>query len=125
MTYVDFPINSHLERLAYDEVRENPSLFSDTWMSILGGTFGFFGVMSYNVARFKPAYTGVWRYPIAMAAGVYAGLIIRDWRREKVRTKWAKIKHYIELHPEDFPPYPARTKIGDTLSPWVPMRTGW
>lgn len=98
---------------------------------------------------------GVWKFALAVPAGAYAGYYIREWRREKLREKWAKIRHYIELHPEDFPRYPgtlndpmsmgtcmgtsictslkrfpfpvvtARTKVGDTLAPWIPIRTGW
>lgn len=62
MTYVDFPINSHLDRLAHDKVRDNPSLFSDTWMSGLGAIFGWAGVCLNNAAYRKPVYTGKFNF---------------------------------------------------------------
>lgn len=58
MAFVEYPINSHLERLAYDEIRERPSLFGDVWMPTMFGTIGFALITGSNVAQRKPLYTG-------------------------------------------------------------------
>ena len=125
MAHVDFPINNHLERLDYDEIRERPSLFGDLWCPALGGFIGGHMLPLYNVGRGKPLLTGIWRLGLLIPGGVMAGLWYRDYHKEQSRKKWAMIRHYIELHPEDFPDYPPRIKIGETLAPWYPRRPGW
>ncbi|KAK3914642.1 NADH dehydrogenase [ubiquinone] 1 subunit C2 [Frankliniella fusca] len=125
MAYVDFPIKSDLDRLAYDEYRQKKSLFSETWIPAAGGILGYMSITFRNFHHNKPMFTGIWRCLITVPIGVAAGLFLRDRQREKSRVKWAAHQHYIELHPEDFPPYPPPVKVGDTLEPWYPMRNGW
>ncbi|KAJ1519606.1 hypothetical protein ONE63_004880 [Megalurothrips usitatus] len=126
MAYVDDnKIHSHLDRLAYDEYREKTGLFGDYWMPAVASVAGLAALLSWNSTSGKPLHTGLWRAGLIVPACAAAGLWIRDSKREKNRLKWAGYRHYIELHPEDFPPYPRRVKVGETLAPWIPRRPGW
>lgn len=48
---------------------------------------------------------GIQRHIGLTAIGTYAGVIGDKWRNEYYADRDAMYKHYVELHPEDFPPY--------------------
>lgn len=66
------------------------------------------------------------------------GVLIDKYRLEQVATRDAMFRHYIQLHPEDFPPYgnnlimvknflsfisfSERVKVRDVFAPWRPVR---
>lgn len=49
-------------------------------------------------------FIGAYLFPFYFAGGYYAGQLILNWRRNYWADRDAVLRHYIQLHPEDFPP---------------------
>lgn len=47
---------------------------------------------------------GAYWYPIGFVAGFFVGQTILNWRRNYWADRDAVLRHYVQLHPEDFPP---------------------
>ncbi|XP_018565169.1 NADH dehydrogenase [ubiquinone] 1 subunit C2 [Anoplophora glabripennis] len=100
--------------------REAP-LLSQIWAPSMCATVGFVSVIFGNWASRRPYFSGIQKHFIAAGVGAALGKIIDDYRNQYFADKDAVLRHYIQLHPEDFPPY-ERRKIADILEPWVPIR---
>lgn len=48
---------------------------------------------------------GIQKHIAFSAAAAYVGNVIDGWRRDYYAEKDAVLRHYVALHPEDFPPY--------------------
>ncbi|XP_055297017.1 NADH dehydrogenase [ubiquinone] 1 subunit C2 [Sitodiplosis mosellana] len=100
---------------------EPPSVLSaygiQFWFGLMGA--GVHGVRNWTYRR--PKLAGAYLYPIYFAVGAFVGQSILNWRRNYWADRDAVLRHYVQLHPEDFPP-PERKKYGDVLLEWVPCR---
>ncbi|CAH0560131.1 unnamed protein product [Brassicogethes aeneus] len=111
---------SPLELLDAPQAVDKPFL-TKTWGPASLGVLGFVAVMVGNYAARRPMFSGIQWHIIGGAAGVGIG-----WKMDEIRNRYladrdAVYRHYITLHPEDFPAY-ERKKIGDMFQPWIPVR---
>ncbi|XP_075974964.1 NADH dehydrogenase (ubiquinone) B14.5 B subunit [Anticarsia gemmatalis] len=100
--------------------RETPAL-NKFWPEFIGISLGVAGATFVNFQTRRPPFSGIQKHIIA--AGGLTGILtmVQKKRDEYLAEKDAVLRHYVELHPEDFPT-PERKKIGDILEPWVPVR---
>ncbi|XP_058792351.1 NADH dehydrogenase [ubiquinone] 1 subunit C2 [Phymastichus coffea] len=98
-----------------------PNFFSKWfhWIVIPGTVVS--GVAYVNYFQRRPIYAGLRRYAIALVAGLVGAKVLEDakWHREAERD--AVLRHYVKLHPEDFPP-PKKETYNDVFWEWVPVR---
>ena len=59
--------------------------------------------MYNNVVIYRCSLAGIQRHLALGAAGWVAGLYINKWIESNSAERDAVLKHYIQLHPEDFP----------------------
>ncbi|XP_067626069.1 NADH dehydrogenase [ubiquinone] 1 subunit C2 [Eurosta solidaginis] len=100
--------------------RKEPFLkpyFNPLVCSILG--FGCAIFVNYGFR--KPAFSGIQTHLLFSAIGGGLGYYFDNSRNEYFAKRDAVLKHYIELHPDDFPPM-VRQKYADVLERWVPIR---
>ncbi|XP_046388167.1 NADH dehydrogenase [ubiquinone] 1 subunit C2 [Ischnura elegans] len=87
----------------------------------------FFTVMgvgmaaTYTYVTKRPIFSGIQNHIGLGAAGFVLGKYWDDRRNQRLARKDAVLRHYIELHPEDFPE-PERKMFKDILIPWTPIR---
>ncbi|KAJ8965238.1 hypothetical protein NQ317_006204 [Molorchus minor] len=93
-----------LELLENDGTRETPFL-SKVWVPVCLGTMGFVAVITANVATKRPIFSGIQRHILASAGLVGIGKLLDDYRNQILADRDAVLRHYIQLHPEDFPPF--------------------
>ncbi|KAL0880827.1 hypothetical protein ABMA27_002012 [Loxostege sticticalis] len=103
-----------------DQGREKPFL-NKFWPELLGVAFGIGTGVAINFGTRRPVFSGIQKHVVGVAGWVAALTFIQKKRDEYLAEKDAVLRHYIELHPEDFP-VPERKKIGDILEPWIPIR---
>ncbi|XP_068632752.1 NADH dehydrogenase [ubiquinone] 1 subunit C2 [Battus philenor] len=103
-----------------DEDRQKPFL-NTIWPYVVGVTVGVGTGMFINFGSRRPAFSGIHKHVIA--AGGWCALLnfVQNKRNEYYAEKDAVYRHYVELHPDDFPT-PERKKIADIFEPWVPIR---
>ncbi|CAL1263754.1 unnamed protein product [Larinioides sclopetarius] len=90
--------------------------FYPVTFAILGG--GTFAVSNYVVRR--PFYSGIQRHIIASAVGFAFGHYLEQYLMNRFAYRDAVIKHYIELHPEDF--VENKKKYKEIFEEWYPIR---
>ncbi|CAH2263434.1 NADH dehydrogenase [ubiquinone] 1 subunit C2 [Pararge aegeria] len=103
-----------------NEGRIKPFL-NQYWPYILGGVFGIGTGVMINFGTKRPLMSGIQKHILGVVGWTAAISVVQNKRDEYLAEKDAVLRHYIELHPEDFPT-PERKKIGDLLDPWVPIR---
>uniref|UniRef100_A0A1B6MH80 NADH dehydrogenase [ubiquinone] 1 subunit C2 n=1 Tax=Graphocephala atropunctata TaxID=36148 RepID=A0A1B6MH80_9HEMI len=98
-----------------------PSFLGDKIPQFTGGLTGFLGTIAHNYSQRRPLFTA---FPVIVgctALGIACGV----WWQQRSDRYWAErdaiYRHYIELHPEDFPAK-ERILVADMLKPWVPIR---
>ncbi|KAJ8674121.1 hypothetical protein QAD02_005383 [Eretmocerus hayati] len=69
----------------------------------------------------RPVYAGLPRYGLAAVAGIVLAKVFKDAKYHRESERDQVLRHYIKLHPEDFPP-PVRTTYNDEFRDWVPCR---
>lgn len=83
-------------------------------------------------------FLGVQFHVLATVVGAGIGQYLENYRNEYFAEREAVFRHYVQLHPEDFPPFSKwffwwkyinncfifveRVKYGDVLEPWIPIR---
>jgi len=82
---------------------------------------GFGSVFIFNLFAKKPMFAGIQRHFGMGAAGWLSGMGVQRWLDSNMSETDAVLKHYIMLHPEDFP-VPERKRFGELLEPWNPIR---
>lgn len=65
--------------------------------------------------------SGIQKHLIGTSLGAIGGQFIEERRLNYLSERDAVLRHYIELHPEDFP-VPERKKYAEVLEPWIPIR---
>ncbi|XP_045495213.1 NADH dehydrogenase [ubiquinone] 1 subunit C2 [Colias croceus] len=103
-----------------DEGRTKPFL-NQYWPFILGVSFGVGTGVVMNFGTRRPVMSGIQKHAIATAGWCAILQYFTKQRENYLAEKEAVHRHYIELHPEDFP-VPERKKIGDIFEPWIPVR---
>ncbi|XP_013187115.1 NADH dehydrogenase [ubiquinone] 1 subunit C2 [Amyelois transitella] len=103
-----------------DEGREKPFL-NKIWPQLLGFVFGVGTASAINFGTRRPVLSGIHKHVLGVVAFTTILTYVQNKRDDYYAEKDAVLRHYVELHPEDFPT-PPRQKIGDILEPWVPIR---
>ncbi|XP_055836969.1 NADH dehydrogenase [ubiquinone] 1 subunit C2 [Episyrphus balteatus] len=75
----------------------------------------------HNFAYRRPVWSGIQKHVIFTIIGASAGVYFDKKRNEHIADRDAVLRHYISLHPEDFPT-PERKKYADVLEVWQPIR---
>ncbi|KAG8222053.1 hypothetical protein J437_LFUL000497 [Ladona fulva] len=105
----------------FDE-RERPVPFlSQIFNPLFGGILGVSCAIFVNFVSKKPILSGIQKHIIFGAVGLGAGKFFDGIRNEELAKRDAVMRHYIQLHPEDFP-MPEGKKYKELLTPWVPVR---
>ncbi|KAL3267587.1 hypothetical protein HHI36_011705 [Cryptolaemus montrouzieri] len=110
---------SPLELLTNDGSRK-PPVFNKIWGYLIGGGLGFGGSVFATIAIRRPPFSGIQRTIAISIIGAFVGNYMNNVRNEAAAERDAVFRHYVELHPEDFPPY-KRIKYSEVLEPWVPI----
>ncbi|CAH2108100.1 unnamed protein product [Euphydryas editha] len=103
-----------------NEGRKQPVL-NEYWPYILGTFFGVGTGLFINFGTKRPLMSGIQKHIIGVVGFTSLFKYVTNKREEYLAEKDAVLRHYIQLHPEDFP-VPERKKLGDVLEPWVPVR---
>ncbi|KAJ8730914.1 hypothetical protein PYW08_002327 [Mythimna loreyi] len=100
--------------------REIPVL-NKVWPIVIGTFFGVGSGVFINFQTRRPVFSGIQKHVLLTAGFIGALTYVQKQRDSYLAEKDAVYRHYVELHPEDFP-VPERRKIGDILEPWIPVR---
>ncbi|KAI5635641.1 NADH-ubiquinone oxidoreductase subunit b14.5b (NDUFC2) domain-containing protein [Phthorimaea operculella] len=103
-----------------DEDRRKPFL-NQYWPEIMGVFFGIGSGCIMNWGTRRPVFSGIQKHVLLTALWVPFLQYAQNKRDAYYAERDAVFRHYIELHPEDFPE-PKRKKIADIFEPWVPVR---
>uniref|UniRef100_A0A1B0A4E0 NADH dehydrogenase [ubiquinone] 1 subunit C2 n=1 Tax=Glossina pallidipes TaxID=7398 RepID=A0A1B0A4E0_GLOPL len=109
-----------LELLSNKNQRE-PRFLSSVYNPLVAALSGFGLAAFLNWGFRRPIFSGIQKHIGFAIAGGIIGKYIDEKRDEYLATRDAILRHYVELHPEDFPPIP-RKKYADVLERWVPIR---
>ncbi|XP_063707425.1 NADH dehydrogenase [ubiquinone] 1 subunit C2 [Culicoides brevitarsis] len=107
------------------ELLTNPGL-KEPWMSnkimAMGtGAAGFIFACYSNYGLKRPVFSGIQRHVAYTIVGAAIGQYLEHRRKEYYAKKDAVMRHFIELHPDDFPRF-ERKKLKDVIEPWIPIR---
>lgn len=64
---------------------------------------------------------GIQKHILATLAGAAVGQFVDQKRNDYLAERDAVLRHYIELHPEDFQQPPRKT-FNEVFQPWIPIR---
>ncbi|XP_056647369.1 NADH dehydrogenase [ubiquinone] 1 subunit C2 [Diorhabda carinulata] len=103
------------------EGQREPPFLSKIWNPVIWGTMGFVSVIVANYMARKPVFSGVQKHIGAVVICSGIGKVVDDYRNKYLADKDAVLRHYIQLHPEEFPPF-ERKQFKDVLEPWYPIR---
>ncbi|GIY46492.1 NADH dehydrogenase 1 subunit C2 [Caerostris darwini] len=96
------------------------SLYSKYFFPIgLGLTAGLSPAVSNYYLR-RPLYAGIHRHLFGFIVGFVAGQYVEKYTQNRFAERDAVIKHYIELHPEDF--VENKRKYKEIFEEWYPVR---
>lgn len=98
---------------------------TDIWSPMLCGMLGFGAACFINFGTRRPIFSGMefsrkkvlhkqleliavcflglQRHAIFTTLGVVTGSVLERWRNEHLAERDAVLRHYVQLHPEDFP----------------------
>ncbi|XP_018329958.1 NADH dehydrogenase [ubiquinone] 1 subunit C2 [Agrilus planipennis] len=96
-------------------------LLNKFWYPVTGGIVGFVATCTGNWVAKRPIMSGVQIHALMTVAGVFLGNYFDKLRDEYFAEKDAIMRHYILLHPEDFPKF-ERRKYSEVLEKWYPAR---
>ncbi|XP_026490770.1 NADH dehydrogenase [ubiquinone] 1 subunit C2 [Vanessa tameamea] len=103
-----------------NEGRQKPVL-NQYWPYLLGTFFGVGTGVMLNFGTKRPLFSGIQKHIAGVVVWTSLLTYVTNKREEYLAEKDAVLRHYIQLHPDDFPT-PERKKIADVLEPWVPIR---
>uniref|UniRef100_T1GTF6 NADH dehydrogenase [ubiquinone] 1 subunit C2 n=1 Tax=Megaselia scalaris TaxID=36166 RepID=T1GTF6_MEGSC len=98
-----------------------PSFLSDKYNPVGCGLLGVGAATFINWALRRPLLSGVQKHIILGVGGVLLGSWLEEKRVAHFAEKDAVLRHYVQLHPDDFPVKP-RVKFADVLESWTPIR---
>ncbi|CAO1434853.1 unnamed protein product [Diamesa serratosioi] len=108
-------------KLLEDSSERKKTFLNDIWTPMACGLVGFGAMCFVNYGTRRPIFSGVQKHMLAATLGVVGGKTVDGWRNEHLAERDAVLRHYIQLHPEDFPD-PERKKFSDLLIRWNPVR---
>ncbi|CAH0702541.1 unnamed protein product [Spodoptera exigua] len=109
------------ELLELGDEGRTKSVLTRFWPEVLGTFFGV-GVGTFiNFQTRRPPFSGIQKHIFLTAGLVAAFTYLQKHRDSYFAEKDAILRHYLELHPEEFQE-PPRKKIADIFEPWVPVR---
>ncbi|XP_058813279.1 NADH dehydrogenase [ubiquinone] 1 subunit C2-like [Topomyia yanbarensis] len=97
------------------------SWLHDKWAPGAGSAFGFLAACYVNWGTGRPILSGIQKHIIAAVSLGALAMTVDKWRNQYLAEKDATLRHYIELHPEDFPT-PERKRFADVFEYWQPIR---
>ncbi|KAL5279323.1 Ndufc2 family protein [Megaselia abdita] len=95
-------MNDPLELLENKNIRI-PSFLSDKYNPIGCGLLGVGAAFFVNWAMRRPLVSGIQKHIILGAGGVALGSWLDSKREAHFAERDAVLRHYVQLHPEDFP----------------------
>uniref|UniRef100_A0A0A9WHA6 NADH dehydrogenase [ubiquinone] 1 subunit C2 n=1 Tax=Lygus hesperus TaxID=30085 RepID=A0A0A9WHA6_LYGHE len=98
-----------------------PSVLGNKIAAILGGVIGVSGIAFHRYISRRPVMSGIQLHILFGVGGASIAQFFQMRRDRYNMDRDAVYRHYIELHPEDFPP-PERVKVGDVFTTWSPVR---
>ncbi|XP_017047333.1 NADH dehydrogenase [ubiquinone] 1 subunit C2 [Drosophila ficusphila] len=113
-------VNDPLELLTNKGNRQS-SFLSPIWNPLACGLAGVGVAIFVNWGFRRPVFSGIQKHIAFGVLGVGAGSYFDQKRNDYLAKRDAVLRHYIELHPDDFP-VKDRKKYGDVLESWVPVR---
>ncbi|EDW03842.1 NADH dehydrogenase [ubiquinone] 1 subunit C2 [Drosophila grimshawi] len=113
-------VNDPLEILTNKGTRQ-PTFLSPIWNPMAGSLAGFGIAMFVNWGFRKPIFSGIQKHIAFTLLGGGIGAFLDQKRDAYLAKRDAVLRHYVELHPDDFPTTD-RKKYGDVLESWVPVR---
>ncbi|KAH8267494.1 hypothetical protein KR018_008516 [Drosophila ironensis] len=113
-------VNDPLELLTNKGNRE-PTFLAPLWNPVACGLAGVGAAIFINWGFRKPVMAGIQKHIAFGAIGFGTGMYFDGKRSEYLAKRDAVLRHYIELHPDDFP-VTDRKKYADVLESWVPVR---
>ncbi|XP_014285152.1 NADH dehydrogenase [ubiquinone] 1 subunit C2 [Halyomorpha halys] len=81
----------------------------------------FGSTCAHRIVLRQPVFSGIQVHLAFAAAGCGIGILLQRWYDNRTIEKDATYRHYIALHPEDFP-MPERQKVGDIFPKFTPSR---
>lgn len=108
-------------KLLTDKGERQPSFMNNIYNPLICSVLGFGCAVFLNFGLRKPPFSGIQNHFILSTLGGGLGLYFDQRRNEYLAKRDAVLRHYIELHPDDFP-VKERKKYADVLEAWVPIR---
>ncbi|XP_054724813.1 NADH dehydrogenase [ubiquinone] 1 subunit C2-like [Uloborus diversus] len=99
---------------------EKDSILTKYFYHIGLGLMGAGTPVVHNYYLRRPYYSGIHRHIVLGIIGIYCGYYMDEFFKRKFAERDAVIKHYIELHPEDF--VDKRRKFKEIFDEWYPQR---
>ncbi|XP_045480337.1 NADH dehydrogenase [ubiquinone] 1 subunit C2 [Harmonia axyridis] len=98
-----------------------PSIFHNVWGYLVGGSLSLGATLYANYGSKRPVMSGLHRIAAFTILGAIAGNYMDNLKKDYDAERDAVLRHYVQLHPEDFPPF-ERKKYAEVFQPWVPIR---
>ncbi|XP_017770670.1 PREDICTED: NADH dehydrogenase [ubiquinone] 1 subunit C2 [Nicrophorus vespilloides] len=109
-----------LEILTPDLSREEPFL-NKYYGFLAAGSLCLIGSIIGHYSTKRPILSGVHRHAAYAVIGGALGQYFGNLRNQQNAERDAVFRHYIQLHPEDFPDF-ERKKYSEIFEPWIPIR---
>ncbi|KAK9870335.1 hypothetical protein WA026_006420 [Henosepilachna vigintioctopunctata] len=112
---------SPLELLTEDDGTRKPFILHNVWGYLVGGALCLGGSLFATHGLRRPLMSGMQRTIGITVFGALLGNYAHERRELYYAERDAVLRHYVQLHPDDFPPY-ERKKFAEVLEPWIPIR---
>uniref|UniRef100_A0A6M2DDY1 NADH dehydrogenase [ubiquinone] 1 subunit C2 n=1 Tax=Xenopsylla cheopis TaxID=163159 RepID=A0A6M2DDY1_XENCH len=108
-------------KLLTNTFNRQPSIITQWIIPVSCGAFGFAAICGSKYFMKRPVFSGI-QHHILYTCGLFAfGYVANKYRDDYYADRDAMYRHYISLHPDDFPA-PERKKYGEILQRWQPIR---
>ncbi|XP_076351849.1 NADH dehydrogenase (ubiquinone) B14.5 B subunit [Tachypleus tridentatus] len=97
------------------------SVFARYFYPVAFAGIGVTTVVVANAVTRRPAISGIQKHIISLGVGGVLGEMFYHYQKRINAERDAIIRHYIQLHPEDFPELEPK-KYKDVFEPWLPVR---
>ncbi|BES94826.1 unnamed protein product [Nesidiocoris tenuis] len=98
-----------------------PSVLGDKAATIFASFIGMAGVAFERYLNRRPLYSGIQSYILWGTGGAVLGYLATLRYQRYNSDRDAAYRHYIDLHPEDFP-IPERKRVGEVFKTFIPIR---
>ncbi|XP_013780916.1 NADH dehydrogenase [ubiquinone] 1 subunit C2-like [Limulus polyphemus] len=97
------------------------SVFARYFYPVAFAGVGVATVVITNIVSRRPAISGIQKHIISLGTGAVLGEMFYNRQKRITAERDAVIRHYIQLHPEDFPELEPK-KYKEIFEPWLPIR---